>query len=184
MFDEDQYIRLIDFGESVIVDNYETELAVSNNTGRRLSMKSFVYSDGSSVFFGRAGKNNGQEQKKRINRRRTLVGTAAYCPPEMVDRGQFGLYTDLWALGTILYEMSTGRQMFTGRNKQEVFDKIQDYDGSKYAFPLTMDEDLKDLIKQLTHKDAQQRIGIKRIHAITSHAFFEGVDFEAISKKI
>jgi len=61
MFDEDQYIRLIDFGESVIVDNYETELAVSNNTGRRLSMKSFVYSDGSSVFFGRAGKNNGQE---------------------------------------------------------------------------------------------------------------------------
>jgi len=102
----------------------------------------------------------------------------------MVDRGQFGLYTDLWALGTILYEMSTGRQMFTGRNKQEVFDKIQDYDGSKYAFPLTMDEDLKDLIKQLTHKDAQQRIGIKRIHAITSHAFFEGVDFEAISKKI
>ena len=41
MFDQDQYIRLIDFGESVIVDNYETELFVSNNTARRLSMKSF-----------------------------------------------------------------------------------------------------------------------------------------------
>ena len=120
MLDEDHYIRLIDFGESVIVDNYEQDrvsiVAPNKNNNRRASVQ---FSDGSSVFFG--GKN---ESKKRINRRKTLVGTAAYCPPEMIDRGQFGLYTDLWSLGTILYEMATGKQMFSGKNQQEVFDKI------------------------------------------------------------
>lgn len=107
MLDQDLYIRLIDFGESVIVDNYETEVAVSNNTGRRASIRSFQYSDASSAFFRGAGKNRG----------RTLVGTPAYCPPEMVARSQFGLYTDLWALGAILYEMSTGKEMFWARTR-------------------------------------------------------------------
>lgn len=42
MLDEDHYIRLIDFGESVIVDNYEQDrvsiVAPNKNNNRRASV--------------------------------------------------------------------------------------------------------------------------------------------------
>lgn len=46
----------------------------------------------------------------------TFVGTALYQAPEMVLKSQSGLYTDLWALGCIIYELSFGKKMFGGKN--------------------------------------------------------------------
>jgi serine/threonine protein kinase len=48
-----------------------------------------------------------------------------YCAPEMLEENnQAGLFTDLWALGCIIYEMATGIQMFRGKTKASVYDKI------------------------------------------------------------
>ena len=96
--------------------------------------------------------------------------------PEVINKSQYGLYTDLWSFGTILYEMATGKKMFTG-NIIELSENIQHYDRRKYPFPQSIDDDLKDLIMQLTNKNPMERIGLKRIEAIMSHPFFNGVDF-------
>ena len=81
-----------------------------------------------------------------------------YCAPEMLEENnQAGLFTDLWALGCIMYEMACGISMFKGKNNAQVFDKILKYD---VDFSLIADKDLRDLIERLTEVDPVKRIGL------------------------
>ena len=68
--------------------------------------------------------------------------------------------------------------MFTGKNRNEVFETIEHYDENTYIFPKDMDSDLVDLLKKLVNKEAYKRIGIKRMHEIKNHPFFKGIDFK------
>lgn len=52
-----------------------------------------------------------------------LLGTPAYMSPEQIQRGQAGPQSDLYALGCVLHEMLTGRQLFTGPTEYAVFEK-------------------------------------------------------------
>jgi serine/threonine protein kinase len=54
----------------------------------------------------------------------------------MIRENKSGLFTDLWALGCIIYEISCGQKMFNGKNNKEIFDKILDYE---FQFPPTLD---------------------------------------------
>ncbi|MCB9544893.1 MAG: protein kinase [Myxococcales bacterium] len=44
----------------------------------------------------------------------TLLGTPWYMAPEQIEGGEVGPFTDLYALGTLLYRMLTGRHAFDG----------------------------------------------------------------------
>lgn len=46
----------------------------------------------------------------------TGFGTPAYMPPEQTEMGKLGAYTDIFALGIMLFEMLTGRLPFTSDN--------------------------------------------------------------------
>lgn len=114
MIDKDDYVKLIDFGEAKIVSP-EEELRFTNMMSQ-IERKNSRSSDGQSSFFGKL--RNKQSKKKP---RGTFVGTPLYCAPEMLESNQSGLYSDLWALGCIIYELSTGKKMFAGKNNQAVF---------------------------------------------------------------
>jgi eukaryotic-like serine/threonine-protein kinase len=52
-----------------------------------------------------------------------ILGTPAYMSPEQIQRGVADPKSDLYALGCVLHEMLTGRQLFTGPTEYAVFDK-------------------------------------------------------------
>jgi len=167
---------LIDFGEAKIVDNYEEESKMSSNSfGNRIETSS----DGEGSYFGRVFGNNPKTAKKgaKAKRHGTFVGTPLYCAPEMLEDNMSGLFSDLWALGVIIYEMATGMKMFKGKNNKEIFDKILK---QEVFFPYCLDEDTVDIIEKLTDCDPTKRLGLKNMQVIKHHPFFEGIDFDSI----
>ncbi len=55
----------------------------------------------------------------------TGFGTPAYMPPEQSEKGVCGRYTDIFALGIMLFEMLTGSIPFTGESSREIRRKIK-----------------------------------------------------------
>lgn len=51
-------------------------------------------------------------------------GSPAFMAPEQINRGELGMYTDIFALGVTLFNMLTGHLPFVGKNYQEIFDAI------------------------------------------------------------
>jgi serine/threonine protein kinase len=115
MLNENYYLKIIDFGEAKIVDYYESSSSQSDVNVSNRRMSHITSSDGQSSFFGKIG---GIGKAPKYKRQMTFVGTPMYCAPEMLEHNQAGLFTDLWALGCIMFELSTGHQMFKGKNNQ------------------------------------------------------------------
>lgn len=136
MIDEFEYVKIIDFGEAKIVDAYEDE-----ENFKRFGQDNS--SDGDSSFFGRL-KPGKKEKEKKKERSGSFVGTALYVAPEMLEANQSSFYTDLWALGCIVYEMVTGQKMWAEKNNGLIFDRILKNDVS---FPSFLDIETIDLIK-------------------------------------
>lgn len=55
----------------------------------------------------------------------TGFGTPAYMPPEQSEKRQCGRYTDIFALGIMLFEMLTGTIPFAGQTTSEIRRKIK-----------------------------------------------------------
>jgi len=55
-----------------------------------------------------------------LTQRGRVLGTAAYMSPEQVRGEPIDARSDLFSLGAVLYEMTTGRRAFTGSNADEL----------------------------------------------------------------
>jgi serine/threonine protein kinase len=81
-----------------------------------------------------------------------LIGTADYMTPETVLFYQYGLCTDIWALGVICYELFTGKVPFSNHKEhvKYVFDPIgSDEIAQDFVAKIFVDRDQRPLIKDL-----------------------------------
>ena len=88
----------------------------------------------------------------------STVGTAAYMSPEQAKGDPLDARTDLFSVGSVLYEMATGQPAFGGRSTAEVFAALL----TKDPPPVTslnpaMPSALDPIVAKLLAKDRDQR---------------------------
>ena len=86
----------------------------------------------------------------------TAMGTLAYMSPEQLRGGNTTPCADIWALGVMLQEMTTGAQPFTGRTTFEVSAAI--LGSSPPPLPSDLPPGLARLIARCLEKEPQNRI--------------------------
>ena len=65
----------------------------------------------------------------------TLCGTPQHMAPEMLSGRGHGCEVDLWALGTIMYEMLSGRAPFEGATELQLYGRIGEHTGTTAGPP-------------------------------------------------
>ncbi len=88
----------------------------------------------------------------------STVGTAAYMSPEQAKGDPLDARTDLFSLGSVLYEMATGQPPFGGRSTAEVFAALLMKDPPPVSsLNSAMPGALDSIIAKLLAKDRDQR---------------------------
>jgi hypothetical protein len=88
----------------------------------------------------------------------STVGTAAYMSPEQAKGEPLDARTDLFSLGSVLYEMATGQPAFGGRSTAEVFAALLTKDPPPVSsLNPAMPKALDPIVAKLLAKDRDQR---------------------------
>jgi Tol biopolymer transport system component len=97
-------------------------------------------------------------QSARLTDPGSAVGTVAYMSPEQVRAEELDSRTDIFSLGTLLYEMATGKVPFQGESLGVVFDAILN---RKPASPSQLNSEislrLEEIIQKSLEKDRDLR---------------------------
>ena len=86
-----------------------------------------------------------------------ILGTAAYMAPEQAKGRPVSKASDIWAVGCVLYEMLTGRAVFTGDDVTEVLAAVVRADPDWGALPASTPRELRTLLRHCLHKDQRRR---------------------------
>ena len=108
------------------------------------------------------------------------MGTPLYVAPEMLEHNQAGIFTDLWALGCIIYELLVGKNPFYEANSNQVFQNILD---RNIEFPRHLDNHSRDIIDKLLKLNPYERLGYASYADLKMHPFFDGIDFEKLNNR-
>jgi aurora kinase len=87
--------------------------------------------------------------------RRTFCGTIDYIGPEIIFRENYDTTLDMWTIGVLAYELSSGRAPFLSANRQETSRKIKNLD---YQTPDFFSPELKDFVRKILVADPKKRL--------------------------
>lgn len=79
---------------------------------------------------GKRDSSQGQTEQKPLTEEGTLLGTIQYMAPEQLEGREADARTDIFALGSVLYEMATGKRAFEGKSRASLIASIMDHDPS------------------------------------------------------
>jgi serine/threonine-protein kinase len=108
--------------------------------------------------FGLARRVDPSNSETRLSSDGGLVGTLFAMSPEQVSGGEVGPRSDLFALGTLLYEMVTGGLPFRGESAAEILQRICTWDPPPArAVSPDVPEPLSAFLARLLEKDPRRR---------------------------
>jgi hypothetical protein len=101
---------------------------------------------------------DGATEQKPLTQEGTILGTLQYMAPEQLEGDHADTRTDLFALGGVLYEMTTGKRAFEGRTRTSLIAAIVQSDPPPISMvrPLTPPI-LEHLIRKCLCKDPEDR---------------------------
>ncbi|KAJ3401362.1 Serine/threonine-protein kinase 36 [Chytriomyces hyalinus] len=85
----------------------------------------------------------------------SVKGTPIYMAPELIQETPYSRLVDIWALGVIIYELSTGLPPFYTTN---IFKLIEMILHAQVSYPETMSESLQSLLHGLLQKSPDVRL--------------------------
>ena len=113
---------------------------------------------------------------------KSFCGSIAYLAPEVLKKQGHGKAVDWYLLGVLLYEMLTGTTPYYDRNRNILFNNIEQ---GKLVLPNFISENAKDLLRGLLQRNPQKRLGggERDAEEIKEHIFFKDVDWDKVYKK-
>jgi len=87
-----------------------------------------------------------------------LLGTAAYMSPEQARGKPVDKRTDIWAFGVVLWEMLTGRQLFSGETVSDVLAAVLRQEIAWAALPASTPAALRGLLGRCLERDSKKRL--------------------------
>ena len=113
----------------------------------------FLLADGATLKLGDFGVSRVLESPTDLAR--TCVGTPFYMCPELMRKQRYSYKADMWALGCVLYELTTLRHAFDAKDMQGLAMKI--VRGRYPPIPSTFSKDLALTTAALLHTNAAER---------------------------
>jgi ABC-type transport system substrate-binding protein len=95
--------------------------------------------------------------QQRLTKTASIVGTIVYMSPEQVSGEDLDTKTDIYSLGTVLYECLTGQPPFTGDVQAMVYRISNELPLPPRALQPQLDDDVEDLLLRCLEKDPRNR---------------------------
>src|SRR5438128_6108567 len=87
-----------------------------------------------------------------------ILGTAAYMSPEQAKGKSVDRRADIWAFGSVLYEMLTGRMLFSGETASETVAAVIMKEPDWNALPANTPARVRDLLRRCLIKEPRNRL--------------------------
>ena len=87
-----------------------------------------------------------------------IMGTAGYMSPEQARGQVVDKRTDIWAFGCVLYEMLTGKQVFSGETATDILGAIVHKDPDWAALPERTPRTMHRLLRWCLERDSYERL--------------------------
>lgn len=106
-----------------------------------------------------------------------LMGSPSYLSPEGILKSKVGKKSDIWSLGIIAYQLTTGKLPFISDNVDELYMNILD---KTIIYPPNISLNSKNFIKFILQRNPTARPNIQEV---MNHEYFKVVDWQILEKR-
>ena len=111
-------------------------------------------------------------------RAKSFCGSPIYLSPEMLGDKGVDYRCDIYGIGLLMYEFTTGRPAYYAKDIKSLYEliKINHINFNN----LGLHDNIKDLVEKILIKEPEKRISIEEIK---KHPYFKDIDFDKVLKK-